>query len=149
METIKIIIVDDDLLARTRLKNFLEKNIANRIIAEAQNGAEVLDLLTNHKPDIVLMDIKMPIPDGFEATIEAMRLFPDLKVIVVAGKDSGKAVEEMIYAGAKGFLTKQVRADELQKAIKTVMNGGTYFSPLISDLYALKTAYVKYKNRLV
>ena len=141
METIKIVLVDDNLLERTGLTYLLHENDEHEIIAEAENGEQFLDLLNSCNPDIVFMDIKMPILDGFNTTKQALVKNPDLKVIAITGDETERAVEEMIFAGAKGFLTKPVGPNELKKAIATVINGGIYFSQELIKYYKLDIVY--------
>jgi len=125
---IKIILVDDVQMIRYGfwLKFRKLKNV--EIIGEAENGKLFLDLLTNLKPDIVFMDIQMPVMDGYEATKKAMSHNPFLKIIALTNNNEESTIDQMILSGARGFLLKSVQIDELQKAIETVMNGGTYIS---------------------
>ena len=129
MEKIQIIIVDDDLITRTGLTYFLRKYDKHEIIAEAESGKQFLELLNVYQPDIVLMDINMSGLDGVAATKAGINRYTDLKVIAITSDETDKAVEDMIFAGAKGFLMKTVGAVELEKAISIVLSGGRYFTP--------------------
>ena len=124
----KIIICDDHLMFRDGLKVLLEQNNIGEVIAEASNGNEFLDIIDKHKPDIVLMDIDMPIIDGIEATKKAFVKKPNLKILVLSMFGEEKYYVEMINAGAKGFILKTSGKNELEKAIKTVVEGESYFS---------------------
>lgn len=99
-----------------------------KVIGEASNGEELLLLLQKSKPDVVITDIKMPIMNGVEATKRALELYPDLNIIALTMFGEHTYINLMGEAGAKGFLQKSVNRDELEKAIKTVCAGNTYFS---------------------
>ena len=123
-----IIIVDDHLIFRQGLKTIITmENIAN-VIGEASNGLELLELLTHLKPDMVLMDIDMPLMNGLEATEKALELIPDLKIIAFSMFNDEEYYYKMIDLGVKGFILKTSGINELENAIKNVMLGDSYFS---------------------
>ena len=123
-----LIIVDDHLIFRQGLKSLITlENIAN-IIGEASNGMELLELLTQLKPDVVLMDIDMPHMNGLEATEKAIELMPDLKIIAFSMFSDEEYYYKMIDRGVKGFILKTSGINELENAIQNVMNGDSYFS---------------------
>ena len=123
-----IIIVDDHLIFRQGLKSLLAvENIAT-VIGEASNGKEFLELLSHLKPDIVLLDIDMPHMNGTEATQKALKLMPDLKIIVFTMFGDEEYYYKMIDLGVKGFILKSSGITELEKAIQDVMMGECYFS---------------------
>jgi len=123
-----IIIVDDHLIFRQGLKSILAlHNIAN-VIGEASNGSEFIRLLSDLKPDLVLMDIDMPTMNGIDATENAMKLMPELKIIAFTMFSDEEYYYKMIDRGVKGFILKTYGINELQNAIKNVMSGDSYFS---------------------
>jgi DNA-binding NarL/FixJ family response regulator len=123
-----ITIVDDHLIFRQGLKSILAlHNIAN-VIGEASNGIEFLRLLVHLKPDLVLMDIDMPTMNGIEATENAMKQMPELKIIAFTMFSDEEYYYKMIDRGVKGFILKTYGISELQNAIKNVMSGDSYFS---------------------
>src|ERR1035437_2601895 len=123
-----LIIVDDHLIFRQGLKSLITlENIAN-IIGEASNGMELLELLTQLKPDVVLMDIDMPHMNGLEATEKAIELMPDLKIIAFSMFSDEEYYYKMIDRGVKGFILKTSGINELEAAIQNVMMGESYFS---------------------
>jgi DNA-binding NarL/FixJ family response regulator len=123
-----IIIVDDHLIFRQGLKSLLAvENIAT-VIGEASNGKEFIELLSYLKPDIVLLDIDMPHMNGTEATQKALKLIPDLKIIVFTMFGDEEYYYKMIDLGVKGFILKSCGITELEKAIQDVMMGESYFS---------------------
>ena len=139
METkIKVIIVDDVLMTRLGLSQMFRKIETAEIIGEAENGKAFLEIIELKMPDVVLMDIKMPVMDGLEATKRALNKYPNLKIIAFTADSNESAIEEMILSGAKGFLLKSVSVSELQKAIETVLTGRTYYSSELVTMYKLK-----------
>jgi len=124
----KIIIVDDHVMFREGLKLLIETEGMGEIIAEAENGRVFLNVLENHHPDLVLMDIEMPVMGGLEATINAIALRPDLKILVLTMLNEMDNYTDMIKAGVMGFVVKTSGKQELEKAIKIVIGGESYFS---------------------
>jgi len=124
----KIIIVDDHLMFREGIKLLIETEGMGHVIAEADNGQELLCLLENQNPDLVLMDIEMPVMGGLEATIKAMIIKPKLKILVLTMLGNKDTYTNMINAGVMGFVLKTSGKQELEKAIKTVIGGEGYFS---------------------
>lgn len=128
VSAIKIFIVDDHALFREGIKLLIEQENLGVIAGEAENGQEFLEKLENVKPDLVLMDIQMPVMDGHEATQKALKKYPDLKILVLsmyADKDNYTA---MISAGVLGFVLKTAGKNEFENAIKYVAAGESYFS---------------------
>jgi len=123
-----IIIVDDHLIFRQGLKSIITlENIAN-VIGEAANGIEFIELLSGLKPDLVLMDIDMPRMNGLDATQKALEIMPELKIIAFSMFSDEEYYYKMIDRGVKGFILKTSGINELETAIKNVMDGDTYFS---------------------
>ena len=127
--TVKIIIADDHQLFIDGLQSILSKAIEIEIIGEANNGLEVLKLLENGlQPDLILTDIRMPIIDGVTLTKTLTKEFPQIKVLALSMFDQTADVIEMLEAGAKGYITKNVDKLELICAINTLMKGDYFFS---------------------
>jgi DNA-binding NarL/FixJ family response regulator len=128
MNDIKVILVDDHNLFRNGLKLLLSGQANIKVIAEASDGAELIELLDHISSDIVLIDIEMPVMNGIEATRLALEKQPGLKVISLSMYGEEEYYYRMIDAGVKGFILKNSEISEVIKAIQTVHNGGTYFS---------------------
>jgi DNA-binding NarL/FixJ family response regulator len=124
----EIIIVDDHPLFREGIKLLVEKEGLGVVIAEAENGQVFLDILEHQNPDLVLMDIEMPVMDGMEATMKARSMRPDLKILALTMLSRKDNYTGMINAGAMGFVLKTSGKQELEKAIKAVLGGECYFS---------------------
>ena len=123
-----IILVDDHLIFKEGLKTILTLGGIAKVIGEASNGLEFLKLLENQKPDLVFMDIDMPLMGGMEATQKALEIFPDLKIIALTMFSDGDYYYKMIDLGVKGFILKTNGSDDIEQAIKDVMLGKSYFS---------------------
>lgn len=128
MKKIKVTLVDDHALFRNGLKILLDMNSDIKVIAEATNGKEFIENLSSNMPDIVLMDINMPIMDGIEATEIANRNYPDIKIIALSMFGEEEYYYKMINAGVKGFLLKNSEINEVIEAITQVNVGNSYFS---------------------
>ncbi|TKG93660.1 response regulator transcription factor [Puteibacter caeruleilacunae] len=126
--TCNIILVDDHSLFRNGLKILLNSLGNYKIVAEAANGKEFLNLLDTTQFDIVLLDIDMPVMDGIEAAQKALQLNPAMKIITLSMYGEEDYYYQMVDAGVKGFLLKNSDISEVQEAIACVMDGGSYFS---------------------
>jgi two-component system, NarL family, response regulator len=126
---IKILLVDDHYMVRMGLKTILSLDPEFRVVAEAEDGPGALKLFREFAPDITLMDLRMPGMSGVETTSSILREFPHAKVIMLTTYDSDEDIYRGLKAGAKGYVLKRVRSDELVHAIKTVYTGGRYLSP--------------------
>ena len=139
----KIIIVDDHTLFRNGLKILLNNLKDYRVVAEASNGKEFLDILETIQPDLVLLDIEMPVMDGIEAAEIALRKFPALKIITLSMYGEEDYYYQMVNAGVKGFVLKNSDIKEVKAALETVFDGGSYFSSellenLVNNLKTIK-----------
>ena len=128
-DIIKIILVDDHPIFLKGLRLMINECSRFKVIGEASNGQEFLELLTEMTPDIILIDIKMPIMNGAEATKEAIEKYPDLKIMALTMFSDLKYLRLMAEAGASGFILKSIGKAELEFAIHTLSSGKTYFSP--------------------
>jgi DNA-binding NarL/FixJ family response regulator len=123
-----IIIVDDHKLFRSGLKFILEESGLYQVMAEASNGAEFLDLLKNTAPDLVILDINMPVMNGIEAAKKAIILYPALPILILSMHSESDYYTTLLETGVKGFVLKDADNDEFFTAIQKVLHGGTYFS---------------------
>ncbi|HSE45028.1 MAG TPA: response regulator transcription factor [Gemmatimonadales bacterium] len=127
--TIRILIADDHDVVRQGLRMFLSEDPEMEIVAEARNGAEALQLAKEARPDVVLMDILMPVMDGITATAELRRQLPETEVIALTSVLEDAKVVGAIKAGAIGYLLKDTHADELCRAIRAAVEGEVQLSP--------------------
>jgi len=128
MNNINVIIVEDHEIFRNGLK-YAIGNLDNiTVIAEFNNGQECLDNINNYDVDLIFMDIKMPILDGIQTTTQLIKKYPNLKIIALTVFEDDKYLQNMIDAGAKGFILKNTKKQELKIAIQSVLNNNTYYS---------------------
>ena len=133
MENITLLLADDHTLVRAGIRALVEEIPEVKVIAEAKDGREALRLVGECQPNVVLMDIAMPGLNGLEATARISREFSSVRVIVLSMYAREEYVRGAVTAGAAGYLVKRGAAAELERAIKVVASGDSYFSPLISQ----------------
>jgi len=133
MDKTKILIADDHRMFRTGVAHLLKKEEQFEIIAEASCGTNALELAIELDIDIILMDINIPGIDGIAATSQILQIKPGLKILALSSFDDEDRIVQMVKAGAKGYLLKSASIAELIQAIKTVKEGNSYFSKLVSD----------------
>jgi DNA-binding NarL/FixJ family response regulator len=126
---IRILLVDDQHIIRQGLKSMLECNCDMQVIGEAENGQKAIEQIASLQPDIVLMDIRMPVMDGVAATRAISQQYPDTKVLVLTTFDDDEYVSQAMRLGAKGYLLKDTEPDELAMAIRAVYKGHTQLGP--------------------
>lgn len=131
---IRVVIVDDHVMVRSGLRLFLLAFEDLKLVGEAANGEEAIRLCAQEKPDVVLMDMVMPIMDGVRATAEINARFPQVKVIGLTTFYEPEMIQKMVNAGASSFLLKSISAAELAQAIRDVSDGKTAISPEIQEL---------------
>ncbi len=129
---IKILIADDQSLFREALRTLLSAYPGLEIVGDACNGEEALRLAFTLNPDVVLMDLRMPVVDGVEATRKIVKLGKNIKVIVLTTFDDDETVFEGLRAGAVGYLLKDVSADKLIEAIRAAAKGEYFLLPSIT-----------------
>ena len=132
MSKIKIAIADDYKIFRDGLKVGLSADDNFEVVLEADNGEDLLDGLKSTPVDVILMDLKMPIMDGTEATKEVRKKFNSTKVIVVTMYDDDKFIIHLMENGANGYLLKNAESDEIRKSIYSVHESGYYFNDLVN-----------------
>ncbi|WP_183600802.1 response regulator [Paenibacillus phyllosphaerae] len=129
---IKILIADDHQLFREGLKRILNMEDDLEVIGECNDGIQVLEFCNQQKPEVVLMDINMPIENGVVATERLRDIFPDVKVIILSIHDDESYVFETLRKGATGYLLKDMEAEVLINAIRSVVSGHAYIHPKVT-----------------
>lgn len=132
--TIKIILADDHQIVRHGLRSLLEAEPDMKVLAEADNGREVLRMARDLSPMVIIMDISMPDLNGIEATRQILAEIPGIKIIALSMHSDSLFILNMLKAGACGYLLKDCALEELVKAIRTVVANKTYLSPGVSDI---------------
>ena len=131
-ESIRILIADDHELVRQGLEALLSKTPGMEIVAQAKNGEEAVELALSKNPDIILMDLLMPIKNGIEATREIKKSAPDAKILIITSFSEDEKVFQAIKAGALGYLLKDSSPQELLEAIENICNGRMSLHPHIA-----------------
>ncbi len=145
MKKIRVLLVDDHAILREGIKALLEKQDNIEVIAEAADGREAIPKVAQSRPDVVVLDISMPMMDGLESTRQIKRENPDIKVLVLTMHDNEEYFFQLLRAGASGYVTKKSVSRELVSAIEAVYRGDSFFCPsmakfLLSDFLRLDKA---------
>ncbi|WP_345256318.1 response regulator transcription factor [Flaviaesturariibacter amylovorans] len=127
---IKVAIADDHHLFRTGVRTSLSTYKDIQMVAEAENGMQLLNLLRHIRPDVVLLDIQMPIMDGLSTLPEIKKLYPDVKVIMLSMHNDHSMISRMMELGANSYLTKESDSETIYQAVKTCFNDEFYFNDL-------------------
>jgi two-component system, NarL family, response regulator DegU len=128
----KIIIIDDHQLFREGVKRILDFENSFEVVAEGDDGSEVMNLFELHQPDVIIMDINMPNINGIDATQQLIAKHPQAKVIILSIHDDENYVTHALKTGATGYLLKEMDADALITAVKVVAEGGSYLHPKVT-----------------
>lgn len=132
--SIKILIADDHKLFREGVINLLSNTKEIEIVAYAENGKDAVEKAIIHHPDVVIMDIGMPVLSGIEATIQLKNKMPEIKIIALSMHSDNQYIKGMLEAGASGYMFKNCTYQQLIAAIKTVYSGNKYFSDEITNI---------------
>jgi len=132
MQKIRVIVVDDHTIVRDGICSLLSLTPDIEVIGEAANGREALEMLKKLMPDVVLMDIAMPIMGGLEATRRIIKEFPRIKVLALTQYDDREYVFPVIEAGACGFISKTAASSELASGVRSVYRGDSFLSPSVA-----------------
>ena len=128
---IKIIIAEDDILYRNALKNFLQEDACFKVIGEAKDGLTAVRMAKELEPDIIIMDLGLPVVSGIEATAKIKEDKPYIKVMVLTAHENQDEAVESLAAGATAYVNKDIDIKHLKVIIETVNKGAVWISPLI------------------
>jgi len=132
MNKIAVLLVDDHTVIREGLKALLATESDIEVIGEAENGSQAVKMAKKRPPNVVVMDVAMPLLNGLEATRQICRGLPNTKVLVLTSYSDDECVSQLNKAGAAGYLIKQTAATELARAIREVRRGNAFYSPVIA-----------------
>jgi len=132
MNRIRVLLAEDHTIVRKGLRSLLDDETEIEVVGEAEDGQQAIELVQRVQPDVVLMDITMPVLNGLEATRQIKKLFPQVKVVVLTVHSTEEYIFQILRAGASGYVVKQAAVSELVQAIQTVHRGDSFLSPSIS-----------------
>jgi len=142
-----VLIVDDHALLRTGVANIINHEPDLQVVAEASNGLEAVDAFERHRPDVTLLDLRMPVMEGVEAVRRIRERDPQAKVIVLTTYDTDEDITRALKAGAKAYILKDIAADALIACIHDVLNGKTYLAPAAAAKLAERVTKVQLTPR--
>lgn len=145
MDPIKVLLADDHEIVRNGIKILLENETNIEVIGEASNGEEALHKSLLLNPDILILDIRMPVMNGIEAANALAKTASRTKVLILSMHDDAEYITKTVESGAHGYVLKDANKEEFIKAIKTIYEGNKYFSGDISNI--LVSQYLTFKNR--
>lgn len=132
MPEIRVLVVDDHAILRDGIRSLLERQEGITVTGEASNGLEALEKISASPPDIVLMDIAMPVMNGIEATQRIKELYPQVKVLILTQHDDREYIQPLLAAGASGYVLKRSGGREVLTAIHQVFEQGAFLEPSIA-----------------
>lgn len=138
--TIRALLVEDHLLTRIGLKTVIDRTLDIKVVGEASNGEEAVQAADQLKPDVVLMDVGMPVMDGIEASRKILEKYPDIKIIMLTSHDNDRDIFASLAAGASGYCLKDVEPDRLYTAIRSVSSGDVWLDSSIANRVLLHYA---------
>src|SRR5438270_13721722 len=133
MQKITVLLADDHTIVRRGLRSLLQTENDMEVVAEAETGRQAVQLATALKPDVVLMDIAMPMLSGLEATRQIAKLAPSSRVLILSSYNDDEYVHELTEAGGAGYLLKQADFSDVVRAIREAKKGNAFYSPAISS----------------
>jgi len=137
---VRVLLVDDDDLMRAGLRAVLRSDPAVEVVGEAANGRSAVAAARTHRPDVVLMDVRMPDLDGIAATREVLAVSPEIRVVILTTFEQDDYIFGALSAGASGFLLKRTSPEELLAAIRTVAAGDSLLSPSVTRIVVDRVA---------
>ncbi|WDZ82728.1 response regulator transcription factor [Micromonospora cathayae] len=129
---LRVLVVDDQQLVREGLTALLELTDGVTVVGSAGDGARALELVADHRPDVVLMDLRMPVLDGVTATARVREHFPEVAVVVLTTYADDESIAGALAAGARGYLTKDAGRAEIAMALRAAAGGHALFDPLVA-----------------
>jgi len=147
VDTATVLLVDDHALLRTGVANIINQEPDLQVVAEAANGVEALEAFRRHRPDVTLLDLRMPVMEGVETVRRLREIDPHVKVIVLTTYDADEDIARALQAGAKAYVLKDISADALVACIHHVLAGKTYVAPAAAAKLADRLTQVQLTPR--
>jgi DNA-binding NarL/FixJ family response regulator len=141
MKRIPVLLAEDHMIVRQGLRLLIEADGDIKVIGEAKTGREAIQLTRELHPEVIIMDIAMPLLNGLQATRQILKAFPDKKILILSAHSDPEYVEQVVKSGARGYLVKQSSAEVVAHAIRELHKGNQFFAHAIAK--RLKNAYQK------
>ena len=142
-----VMLVDDHALLRTGVANIINQEPDLQVVAEATNGVEGVQAYRTYRPDVTLLDLRMPVMEGVEAVLQIRAIDPQAKVIVLTTYDADEDIARALQAGAKAYILKDISADEMIACVHAVLAGKTYLAPAAAAKLAERVTRVQLTPR--
>ena len=149
VKIIKVLLADDHILIRAGLKALLEEKSDIHVVDEASNGAEAVSSFIKHKPDVVILDISMPVMDGLETCKQLRKIDSEAKILILSVYNEQQYATRALVSGASGYINKQASQEELYKAIRCVADGQFYLAEGNKDVILSKLLHMKGQHDLI
>ena len=143
----RVMLVDDHALLRTGVANIINQEPDLHVVAEAANGLEAVEAFRQHRPDVTLLDLRMPVMEGVEAVRHIREIDPHARVIVLTTYDADEDIARALQAGAKAYVLKDISADALVACIHDVLAGKTYLAPAAAAKLAERVTRIQLTPR--
>jgi DNA-binding NarL/FixJ family response regulator len=141
LKPIRILVVDDHFMVRMGLSASLNVEADMEVVAEAGNGDAAIDAFRKHRPNLVMMDLRLPGMSGIECTTAILREFPEAHILMLSTHSGEEEIYRAMHAGAKGYIVKSVIREELLRAIREVHQGRQYVDPLVASHLAERRSH--------
>jgi len=149
IKIIKVLLADDHVLIRAGLKALLEDRSDIHVVDEASNGVEAVSSFIKHKPDVVILDISMPVMDGLETCKQLRKIDSEAKILILSVYNEQQYATRALVSGASGYINKQASQEELYKAIRCVADGQFYLAEGNKDVILSKLLHMKGQHDLI
>ena len=134
MIPVRLVLADDHEIMRVGLRSLLEAQVNWRVVGEAIDGEEAVEMVLSLKPDVALLDIAMPKISGLEAARQILTQVPRTKILLLSAHDSAQVIADVLDSGAKGYVLKSDAARDLVAAVQALYSNQTFFTPKVADL---------------
>ncbi|HTB85004.1 MAG TPA: response regulator transcription factor [Candidatus Sulfotelmatobacter sp.] len=148
-EKIRILIADDHYVVRIGLNALISVESDMQVVAEAADGAQALELFVRHRPDLALLDMRMPVKDGVQTATEIRSQFPDARIIMLTAFEGDENIHKALQAGARGYVFKNSSVEKLIPALRAVLAGGNWIPQEVASRLASRKSFEKLTDREV
>ncbi len=146
-QSIRVLLADDHAIVRNGVAQILNEQTDISVVAQAADGAQAIDLYDRHRPDVALIDLRMPVLEGVEVVERIRAQFPDASIVILTTYDADDDIERALHAGAKAYLLKDVAPHDLVSCVRAVRMGRTWVSPTIGSKLADRMTRVRLTPR--